>query len=76
MSGSELLKTLEMIDDNARANTGRIASEMQEYFQDNQSLVIEQLKASESVFVPTSVGFIEVKLSDLQAALDAQPIAA
>ena len=76
MSGSDLLKMLSAMDENARDTTERVGSEVVSYIRDHTDEVIQQLRASRVALVPTSIGNVEVKPSDLRQALEARSMAA
>jgi hypothetical protein len=76
MSGSELLKTMQAIDENARDTTSRVGAEVKDYILDHQSVVIEQLRAFQVARIPTSIGNVDVTVSDLRKALEAKSLAA
>ena len=76
MSGSDLLKMLSEMDENARDTTDRVGSEVVTYIRDHTENIAQQLRMNRVALVPTSIGNVEVKPSDLRRALEARSMAA
>lgn len=72
MSGSELIRTMQLIDENARDTTRRVGDEIKDYILANKSLIVDQLRASSVAKIPTSIGNVDVTTNDLRKALEAK----
>jgi KaiC/GvpD/RAD55 family RecA-like ATPase len=76
MSGSELLKMMKRMDENAEQTTRLVAQEVSSYIETHQSGVARQLKVNGEAQVPTSVGSIRITLKDIEEGLRARQLVA
>ena len=69
MSGYEVERVLSLINENIGANDVLLRSEVFQFIEDNEDLVLDQLRAHESATIPTSFGKITLNLDDLRRAV-------
>lgn len=69
MSGRELLRLVDSIEENARINSELVWSEAFRYMQDHYATMVEQLREQGHVQVNTSIGAMTVTREQLEAAV-------
>ena len=66
MNGREIEHVLDLIDINIAANENRIKDEMFRFIESHQDEVLTELRATEAARIPTSLGMMTLRLSDLR----------
>jgi hypothetical protein len=67
MNGRELEHLLAGIDENILRGRVSLRNEILHYLRDHEVAVLEALRTSDRVMVPTSSGLVQIDLSELQA---------
>lgn len=66
MNGQEIEHMLNLIDVNIAANQNVIKDEMLRFIETHQDEVLTELRATETARIPTSIGTMTLRLSDLR----------
>ena len=66
MSGREIENLLSVIDESILSGRASVRGEILSYLLSNETTVLESLRSSDKVTVPTSSGPFEINLTELQ----------
>jgi len=67
MNGSEIENLLSVIDETISRGRASLRGEIFGYLLDHEAEVLDSLRSSDKVMVPTSVGPVEIDLAHLRA---------